>query len=246
MAGSRMMGLMAFGLVSAGSTLPTYAQIKIQDIPIDFAVAAETKLQHFGNYEVATTTASFAVRNVQASIDGALLGLSSSLACSAKNYTEVVVRSISLQQTLTQDAGLTISADAHVRECHSVPWYEGDVSISVPINFTHTAQVIALHADPRDVVVVASGFRFVGLVPAPSSLVESNARKLVTPKIDKLVSMIDGQIKRGLNSVKHWMATYSLAVQSSQVRYHDGDLIVSIQFSGQVPLATANKWLQSY
>lgn len=232
----------AFGLLPACLPVVAHAQIKIQDIPLDFAVAAETKLQPFGSNEVATTTASVAVRNVQASIDGALPGLNSSLRCSPKNRTEITFRSISLQQTDAQNAPLIVSADVHLRECRGL--YEGDELVSLPISVSYSAQAIALQADTLR--VAPSGFRFVGLFPGPQSLFSAKTRKIVEPKLANLISILNGQVQRGLFTVKRWTAIYSVAIQSSQITIQNGDLVVTVQLSGQVPLTTANKWLQAF
>jgi hypothetical protein len=246
----KMLGLSLAWRVGAASAiifsfvaLPVRAQIRIQDVPLDFAIAAESKLQPFGQNEVATTTASFAVRNIQSSIDGALPGLNSSLACSAKNSTQITFRSIALHQTFTQDSPLAVYAEAHVRDCHAIPFYEGDVVVSIPIGVSHTSQAMTLRSDPPS--VEASGLTLVGIIPAPNSILIQNAQQKITPKIGNLIKFINGQVKSGINSVKRWTAAYSVAIQSSGISYQNGDLIVSVQLSGQVPLAVANKWLSA-
>lgn len=226
----------------AFGALPAHAQIKIQDVPLDFAVAAETKLQPFGPYEVAATTASFAMRNIQASINGALPGLNSSAAC-PKNKPGVTFKNIYLQQTSSDNSPLMIVAEVHVKDCHSSPLYEGDISYSVPLSVPHTNQAITLQAGSSN--VVAAGLVLVGL-HVPSFILVSTTHRIVDPKISNWVSMINSQIKRGVDSIKRMMATYSVAIQSSKLAYVNGDLVVSMQFSGQVPLATANKWLQNF
>jgi hypothetical protein len=216
-----------------------HAQIRIQDIPLTVGLSAESKLQPFGSYEVASTAASFAIRNVQTSIDGVLPGLNSSLKCSAKNSTEVTLRSLSLQHS-----PLAISADAHIRDCHQVPFYEGDIAVLIPIGISHTSQTIALQADSP--VVTGSGLTLVGFVPAPNSLLVTNARKVIAPKLSKIVIAINTQIQRGFFSVRRWMTAYSVAVQTVQINYQGGDLVVGVQLSGQIPLATANKRLVDF
>jgi hypothetical protein len=231
---------LAFATITVGlSTLPAEAQIRFQGVPLDFAFAAKGQFRPFASTEVGSVTASFVVENVQASINAVLPSLSSGLVCSAKNYTEVMLKSISFQQMPSESGALKIFADAHVRECHSIPLYEGDVGVSVPLSIPHTGQTISLHADPPE--ITPTGFVFVGFVPAPNSLLTTSARKIITPKINGLVSDINGQIKRGFNAVSRFVAAYSVSIQSSNLTYDNGDLVVSMKLSGQVPLAVAKR-----
>jgi hypothetical protein len=213
-------------------TIPARAQIRIQDVPLDFGLAAETKLRPFGSFETATTTASFAVRNVQASIDGALPGLNSSVICSGANRTQITFKSISLQQSYAENAPLVINAETHIRDCHSVPLYEGNIAVSIPITLSHTAQTVTLQAGAFD--VVPSGFTLVGFVPAPNSYLASKTRSIVSSKIANLLAIINAQVRRGVNSMKYLMSSYSVAIQSAKISNQSGDLVVSLQLAGQV------------
>ncbi|WP_369721344.1 hypothetical protein AB8Z38_30645 [Bradyrhizobium sp. LLZ17] len=223
--------------------IPAHAQIRIQDVPLDLGLAAETKLRPFGTFETATTTASFAVRNVQASLDGTLPSLNSGMACGSANRTQVSFKSISLQQSYAENAPLVINAEAHIRDCHSVPLYEGNIAVSIPVTLSHTAQAVTLQAGAFD--VVPSGFTFVGFVPAPNPYLASKTRSLVSPKIANLLAIINAQIRRGVTSVKHLMSNYSVAIQSAKIGTQNGDLVINLQLTGQVPLTSANKWLRS-
>lgn len=223
--------------------IPARAQIRIQDVPLDFGLAAETKLRPFGALETATTTASFAVRNVQASIDGALPGLNSSMICSGANRIQVTFRSISLRQSYVENAPLVINAEAHVRDCHSVPLYEGNIAVSIPVTLAHTTQSITLQAGAFD--VVPSGFTLVGFVPAPNSYLATKTRSIVSPKIANLLAVINAQVRRGVSSLKHLMSSYSVAIRSAKISTQSGDLVVSIELTGQASLRSANKWLRS-
>jgi len=234
-------GIFIFAMILLA--IPAHAQIRIQDVPLDFGLAAETKLRPFGAFEAATTTASFAIRNVQASIDGMLSGLNSSMTCSGANRTQITFKSISLLQSYAENAPMVINAEAHVRDCHSVPLYEGNIAVSIPVALSHTTQAVTLQAGAFD--VVPSGFTLVGFVPAPNSYLASKTRSIVSPKIANLLAIINAQVRRGVNSVKHLMSSYSIAIQSAKISSQSGDLVVSLQLTGQVPLTRANKWLRN-
>jgi|SRR5690242_4235686 len=233
-----------FALVIAVSASAAQAQIRIQDVPIAFGIAAETKLQAFGPNEVASTTASFSIRNIQATIDAVIPGVNSLLKCGARN-PELSFKSITLQQAWTQNAPLTIAADAHVRDCHSIALYQGDVIVSVSANIDRTDRSISLTTGKDPPMVTPAGFVLVGRLPAPNSLVISKTQAMAGPQINRIVDWVNGQIRRGLDAVKRWMTAYAVTITASQLTYRNNDLTVSLQLSGQVPLAIANKWLTS-
>lgn len=231
---------------------PANAQFKVEQFltnnrSLNFSFSSDVRLSRFGQNVIASTKLVAQLRNAQDVIDAMIPELNRRLAGGAGAG---IVTLIEIRPRPTaffgENRSLTVDALFHVRKS----LIEGDLTVMVPIDILVEKQQIVLRNGAMTVVGHSIGADLLLVtLPVPTPLVRRQVRGEMG-KVNDGVRMVNAWLKKQLiDPLRRQVNTVGLqqlTLQSPQIEWRAGDLRISIEISGQIPVAAADAWLASW